>query len=154
MMKFIPILLIVALGSAAPPEQVVAAPIQRTLTGGFQPDPAIIEVMAGGPVEIDEDEGTDCEGYVTREPTVRLSYQARQESLYIATQSEMDTILMVRKPDGSTICNDDRTDDVLDAGLTIKNPVSGTYEIWVGTYDEGVPAGSVLRISEKGFRSE
>jgi hypothetical protein len=154
MRKFIPILLGVALGSEAPFGQLVAAPIQRTLTGGFQPDPEIIEVMAGGPVEIDEDEGTDCEGYVTREPTVRLSYQARRESLYIATQSETDTILMVRRPDGSTICNDDRTDDVFDAGLTIKNPVSGTYEIWVGTYDEEVPAGSVLRISEKGFPSE
>jgi hypothetical protein len=61
---------------------------------------------------------------------------------------------MVRKPDGSTTCNDDRTDDVFDAGLTIENPVSGTYEIWVGTFDEEVPAGSVLRISEKGFPSE
>jgi hypothetical protein len=150
-MKFISILVSVVMLSATPFGPVVAAPIQRTLAAGFKPDPAIIEVVAGGPVSIDEDEGTDCEGYVTREPTVRLSYQARRAILYIRPQSETDTTLMVRRPDGAIICNDDWTDSVVDAGVMIDNPRSGVYDIWVGTFDEEVPVGAVLRVSEKDF---
>jgi hypothetical protein len=105
-------------------------------------------------MSIDEDEGTDCEGYVTREPTVRLSYQAGRAILYLGSKSETDTLLMVRKPDGAIVCNDDRTDSVVDAGLVIDNPGPGVYDIWVGTFDEEDPVGAILRVSEKGFGAE
>lgn len=40
-------------------------------------------------------------------------------------------------PDGSYLCNDDASDNVLDPELLIESPAEGQYNLWVGSYDEG-----------------
>jgi hypothetical protein len=127
--------------------------LSLSLEAGFTPDPDVSRVTAGGTREIDEDDGTDCTGYVGNAPTARLLYTAGREALYIWAESQTDTVLMIRGPDGRVSCNDDR-DEGLDPGVAFENPVSGEYEIWVGTYDEEEPASAELRISEIGFAAQ
>lgn len=135
--------------SAAAPAS--AQTVQRTLRAGFAPDPNVSRIQAGGEVEIDEDRGPDCTGFVTQAPTLRLTYAAGREELFIGVRSATDTVLMVRTPSGRTVCSDDRTDDILDPGVSFDAPVSGEYQIWVGTYDEEGRVPAELHISEVGF---
>lgn len=116
------------------------------LSAGFDPDPREVLVMAGGTVWLEHELGWDCVGYVNAsQPDVVLDYEAGEWPLYIYAESDEDTTLVVRAPDGEWYCNDD--DRGLDPGLAFDTPDSGRYAIWIGTYTE-TPAQTILSISE------
>ena len=117
-----------------------------SLAAGFTPDPYDISIMAGGDVWLDGELGSDCLGYVNAaQADVVLDYVAGDWPLYIYAESDEDTTLIVRAPDGEWYCNDD--DRGLDPGLAFGAPESGRYAIWVGTYNQ-VTARTTLSISE------
>lgn len=117
-----------------------------SLSAGFDPDPHEVSVMAGGPVWLEHELGSECVGHVNAaQPDVVLDYTAGEWPLYIYAESEEDTTLIVRAPDGEWYCSDD--DRGLDPGLVFGAPDSGRYAIWVGTYSES-PAQTTLSISE------
>jgi len=116
------------------------------LDAGFTPDPHEISIMAGGDSWLDGEWGVDCIGYVnTAQADVVLDYTAGDWPLFIYAESDEDTTLIVRAPDGQWHCNDD--DRGLDPGLAFDNPESGRYAIWVGTYIQ-TTAVTTLSISE------
>ncbi len=119
-----------------------------SLSANFEPDPYEIEVVAGGSHEIDSSLGEDCYGYINRDqPDVVLEYDSGAFSLYLYAESEADTALAVRAPDGSWHCNDDAPGRGLDPTVSFDSPRSGAYQIWVGTvYSEAAEA--TLFISE------
>jgi hypothetical protein len=104
------------------------------LEAGFTPDPYVVELLAGGSIEVNLDE---CDyGHVAEAPDVDLYYYADgTTTLYIAAASNSDTMLLVNLPDGTWICDDDSFGD-LDPILVIPNAPSGLYNIWVGTLGE------------------
>jgi hypothetical protein len=116
------------------------------LSPGFAGDPRTFE----GTIAAEERFATrtaGCPGMGSRAATMRLSLTADFETISFLAHGEQDLVLMVRTPDGETICADDV--DELDPVIA-GNATRGVYEIWVGGFDEdadGVPFR--LGISEK-----
>lgn len=113
-------------------------------TASLSPDslnsPASFSIVAGGSVRVD-DVGPGCVGYAAAAPDIRLEWSGSISELYIyfqADESNDDATLLVQSPDGSWFCNDDMNDSALNPGLGLQNPASGTYNIWMGSYHEGI----------------
>lgn len=119
------------------------------LASGFQPDPHNVQLTAGGPINVQNTLGGGCVGYVASAPDFDLVWQAGNSGLplVISANSQADTTLVVRMPNGQWVCEDDGGHNALNPGLRIDNPQSGLYDIWVGTYSGGT-APAVLSISE------
>ena len=116
-----------------------------TLKSGFQPDPFTKNLTAGGNLKVTV---KNVSGNMTKNPDVRLFFEANLNlPLTIYAKSKTDTVLIVNLPNGTWVANDDS--DGLNPVITIPNPKSGRYEIWVGTFvgaDAVAPA--TLYISE------
>ena len=109
-----------------------------SLVTGFNPDPYLVSILAGGDSAAAEELGADCVGNVTSmQPDVALNYTAGSSfGLYLYAEAAEDTTLIVLGPDG-WYCDDDSHGD-LNPGVTFDSPSSGDYLIWVGTYGGGV----------------
>ncbi|MGJ3232018.1 MAG: hypothetical protein ACFE0P_09480 [Oceanicaulis sp.] len=120
------------------------------LSQGFEPDPAVFEIEAGGPIDLAQAitaDGVWCSGYGTRTPSLRLTYDG-EGPLYISMESETDTTLAVNAPDGAWWCNDDGS-DFPNPQVSFEPAQAGVYDIYAATFsatDEPVPA--TLLISE------
>lgn len=100
-------------------------------------DPLVLDLLAGGPVNVFDAIGGGCGGHVAEAPDLVINFTASANSaLTIAATSNVDTTLIVAGPDGDWICDDDSGGD-FDPRVVIDSPVSGDYAIWVGTYNEG-----------------
>lgn len=100
---------------------------------GFTPDPTVIKLLAGGKLRT----GLGGVGaWVAEEPDVRLNYKSGigQIPLSFYVESEADTTLLINMPDGSWRAIDDGKGTGLNPLIVIRNPPSGQYDIWVGTY--------------------
>ncbi len=119
------------------------------LNAGFLPDPYEVDVMAGGSSDLwDTDLGNRCSGYIAADqPDVRLNYSATSFwSLTIQAFADTDTTLLIHTPDGRWYCNDDAND--LNPAVSFESPMSGQYDIWVGTFLEGSPQSAMLEFTE------
>ncbi|NEN91925.1 MAG: hypothetical protein F6K48_24660 [Okeania sp. SIO3H1] len=111
----------------------------------------IIRGLSGGPVSAKETTGRNdtvtgpCVGFIDREPDHRLILNGFFQSLKLEVKSSEDTTLVIRGPGGSW-CNDD---------FEGKNPgimgqwFSGTYEIWVGSYQRNKYYPYVIKITKE-----
>lgn len=118
------------------------------LVTGFLPDPRIVNVQAGGPISAQR-VGSNCRGYINQAPTLRLNYRAGTSfPLVISAESGVDTTLVIRAPDGSFYCDDDGGANGLNPGLRFTRPMSGRYDIWLGTYSTGPRQAARLHVSE------
>ncbi|MFT4813412.1 MAG: hypothetical protein ACI9WR_000715 [Paracoccaceae bacterium] len=107
------------------------------LDGGFVPDPYVIEVSAGGHINI-ESLGNSCVGFIeSDQPSYDLNYETSNASLGFFIESAIDTTLVINDPAGNWYCNDD-ADLLSDAnpGINFENPLRGNYNIWVASYSE------------------
>lgn len=93
------------------------------------------DVRAGGAYDAASRINATCRGYITAEPSFSLRYTAGGLPLNIGVNSQMDTTIAVRAPDGSWHCSDDT--DGVNPRVSWESPSSGEYQIWVGRY--GVP---------------
>jgi hypothetical protein len=128
-----------------------AAPTYGTidLTAGFTPDPYLRSIAAGGANEVALG-GSECSGYIhAAAPDLDLNYRnAGQYQLAIYAKSDTDITLVVYGPDRRWYCSDDVSGT--DPAVVFDNPMSGNYNIWIGTYratSTPLPE-SVLYISE------
>ncbi len=117
------------------------------LSAGFASDPRVISLRAGGSVNA-ENIASNCRGYVSRSPDVELSYSAGSLPLILSVDSSSDTTLIVNGPDGRWYCDDDGGINGANPALRFNSPLTGTYDIWVGTYSSGASQPSRLHISE------
>jgi len=115
------------------------------LSGGFRPDPHVVNLTAGGDIDASSLGGA-CAGKITSAPDYRINYQASGGlALTVRVRSQTDTTLVINKPNGQWSCSDDVSG--INPGLVFRNAASGVYDIWVGTYGDE-PASGQLRITE------
>jgi len=116
-----------------------------SLEEGFLPDPHTVSLTAGGSIEVDM--GSCTYGFVADAPDVDFYYETSGGSdLYIYVDATDDTTLLINRPDGTWLCDDDGLGDA-NPIVAISGAVGGLYSIWVGTYgDELVEA--TLSMSE------
>lgn len=122
-----------------------------SLTAGFQDDPRQVAVLAGGPDRVPSNLGPGCRGLVnSQRPDVDLNYhEAGKYMLFLYVLSLADTTLVVYTPDRRWLCNDDGGGKLgLHPLLSINDPPSGNYNIWVGVAN-GASAPATLYISER-----
>lgn len=102
------------------------------LSAGFQPDPYVRNITAGGTNRL-ENCGLNASGFVTVRPDFDLYWQGTSSQLTIAVEANADAILLVNAPDGSWFYSDDYRGT--NPAITFNNPMQGLYDIWIGTYD-------------------
>jgi hypothetical protein len=105
---------------------------QIELYAGFQPDPYVRNVTAGGTQRL-ENCGFNATGFVTSRPDFDLYWRGASSQLTIAIESAADAILLVNAPDGSWHYSDDYRGT--SPAITFTNPQEGLYDIWIGSYD-------------------
>jgi serine/threonine protein kinase len=115
------------------------------LSAGFLPDPYTQNILAGGSVNLSDYGFT---GYVAQTPDYELNFSAGSSTdplIIKVGEAEGDTVILVRTPGGQWEYNDDFED--VNAGIRFDNPESGTYKIWVGSYNNEFVQ-STLHITE------
>lgn len=119
---------------------------ELVLQGGFEPDPTIVEIEAGGTFEA-ADLDPSCSGRINAEaPDITVDFSRPVGPLNIYVLSAEDTTLVVRRPNGTWLCDDDTHD--FNPLVRLEKPASGRYAIWVGNYTSvAFPTARVL-ISE------
>jgi hypothetical protein len=118
------------------------------LRAGFTPDPYRTSVTSGGTIRA-SNLFTNCTGWVADNVDFAVHYTAGSFNLTISNTSNADTTLIVQAPNGNWYCDDD-SGPGLNPTITIGNPGSGTYSVWVGSYRQGEYAQSTLSVSELG----
>jgi hypothetical protein len=116
-----------------------------SLTAGFEPDPFVKKLEAGGPLQTNKGGVT---AWITNAPDFQLNYTAGKYALTIHVVSDADTTLLVNLPDGTWVANDDQAPGNLNPLLRFAKPQSGRYDIWVGTIKKGGTPPATLYITE------
>ena len=104
-----------------------------SLSPGFMPDPTVVQGTSGGAIQA-ATWSPNCRGWVSPTPDHLLAAAGNFDLLRVLVRSSSDTTLVVQKPDGQYLCDDDTEG---------RNPViagqfaAGTYKIWVGSYRQG-----------------
>ena len=121
---------------------------QVSLNAGFAPDPYAVNLVAGGNISATGALGGSCEGLIANAPDFRTFYSAGGFPLIFSVLSSTDTTLVINDPNGNWYCDDD-SGGSLNPIVHFNNPLSGKYDVWVGTFGGGT-ANATLRISELG----
>ncbi len=103
------------------------------LSVGFQPDPHIQSLLAGGNLDA-SNAGQGCAGFVAEAPDFQVVYQGTGAQLGFSVSSQQDTTLLINAPDGQWYCDDDGAGN-LQPSLVWGAPLVGRYDIYVGTYN-------------------
>lgn len=124
-----------------------------TLQAGFLPDPYQVRLTSGGAVGVAASLGTVCEGdaqgYAASTPDYRVIYTAGSGiPLRFVFSGDGDATLMVHGPDNRWTCSDDFAGGQ-DPVITLSAPVSGQYDVWVGSYYQGDFVNGVLVVTEQ-----
>lgn len=118
-----------------------------SLNAGFDGDPQVVALKAGGDLNASSSISSSCSGYITNAPDVRLNYSAGSLPLIISVASASDTTLVVNAPDGQWYCDDDSGSGT-NPSVRFNSAQSGRYEVWVGTYSSGSNQDAQLHVSE------
>jgi len=116
-----------------------------TLEPGFVPDPHVVQGRSGGQSRA-RSRSSSCRGWIASAPDHLFDATGNFGSLRILAASDEDTTLVIMRPDGTFMCDDD--------GGQGRNPEisgqfpAGRYAIWVGSYREGVVAPYRLGFTE------
>lgn len=115
-----------------------------SIAPGFTPDPRVTSGTSGGSANA-ADLNADCAGQISATPDHLLVAGGVFTNLRIMAFSETDVTLVVERPDGTYLCNDDaeETNPIVDGTFP-----AGTYKIWVGSYDADTNGRYTLGISE------
>nr|WP_303696842.1 peptidase [Brevundimonas subvibrioides] len=116
-----------------------------SLRSGFTPDPYRIDMYSGGDVDASAI-ANGCVGMVARAPDFQLTYSAGSLPLIFGVTSSNDTTLVINGPDGRWYCDDDSGEGT-NPLMSISDPQSGTYDVFVGAYG-GNGAAAQLYITE------
>jgi hypothetical protein len=116
----------------------------KELETGFRPDPQVIDVQAGGPIQTDKG---GVKAFVAKNPDFRLHFKAGKYPLTFHVDSTADTTLLINLPDGSWVADDDSAGN-FNPQIRLATPKSGRYEIWVGTIKDGKTPPARLYITE------
>lgn len=145
----------VGLGSGSHAQDYSAEPSYGSvsLSSGFSPDPYRVDLQSGGSINVGSRLGGDCRGYIANAPDFRLNYDAGSVfSLTFSVDAGADTTLVINDPNANFVCDDD-SGEGLNPSITFDSPVSGQYDVWVGTFGDADYEDATLFISELGDQS-
>ena len=117
------------------------------LTAGYTPDPYVVNVQSGGSQNA-QNLSSSCRGFIANAPDVRVNYSAGSFPLIFSVASSADTTLVVNAPDGSWYCDDDGGNNGLNPAIRFGSPMSGQYDVWIGTYGNASLQPAQLHVSE------
>jgi hypothetical protein len=118
-----------------PEEPEPSAYLTLDMEAGFALDPFLVSLNGGG--EMDASTlNESCVGYVNDQPVLTAHWKGAVDALRVFFYSDSDSTLVVQQPDGTYLCADDAADNVLDPEITITQPITGTYKLWIGSFDE------------------
>ena len=120
------------------------------LHAGFSPDPRVVAGTAAGEVPA-KSIHRKCLGWISQTPDYLLEADTAFFRLHVLARSRSDVLLVVRKPDGSVLCNDNRP-GTKDPMIRSDFPL-GTSQVWVGVKNEGGNASYRLGFSEVKWKS-
>lgn len=131
---------------------------QVQLDTGFLPDPHQVAVVSGAAdatgnvVDISSLALTPrnsgaCRGYTTAQPDYIVRVGTPGQLLRFWVNAPGDTTLIINDGAGNWWCSDDDGGN-LNPLIEMQGPVSGQYDIWVGSYQAGANIQSVLSVSE------
>lgn len=120
------------------------------LHAGFSPDPRVVGGTAAGEV-LAKSIHRKCKGWISEPPDYLLDADTAFFQLHILGRSRSDVLLIVRKPDGAVLCNDNRQ-GTKDPMIRSDFPI-GTTQVWIGVKEEGATADYRLGFSEVKWRS-
>jgi hypothetical protein len=115
------------------------------LKSGFPNDPFKKQLVAGGGMEVVK---AGVKMNITKRPDFKLYYTRSDnfDKLHFYVRSKVDTTLLINLPNGKYVADDDSGGN-LNPLITVRNPMSGRYDIWVGTFNQG-NAPATLYITE------
>lgn len=120
-------------GGSLTPEDL---PYQQELTGGGEI----------GAFNLDH-ENQLCTGFISAAPTFRFEWSGDLDQFQLFFESNVDTTLKVLDPEGSFHCDDDyHGSENLNPWLALP-PITGTYNVWVGSFAPDVQASGTLTIT-------
>ncbi len=116
----------------------------------FSPKVITLRGISGGAVEMQKTSGRkstetgDCIGFIDAAPDHKITLTKPFPYLKLQVKSSGDTVLLVRGPGGSWC-----SDDVSDRNPEISGDwLEGTYEVWVGSYEENTSFPYLLQLTE------
>lgn len=124
-----------------------------TINLNFKPDPLILRGISGGEIAASgiagrkETPNGSCVGFVDEMADHVIVLKAFFKTLSLQVESPDDTTLVVRGPGGSW-CNDDDPGRGKNAGIS-GEWLAGSYQIWVGSYQEKRYQPYIIRLSQK-----
>lgn len=142
----------------APAAKEAADPYERSssrfgvvpLHAGFSPDPRVVAGTAVGEVQA-RSIHRKCKGWISETPDYLVDADTAFFQLQVLGRSRSDVLLVVRKPDGAVLCNDNRN-GTKDPMVRSDFPI-GTAQVWVGVHGEGATANYRLGFSEVKWQS-
>jgi hypothetical protein len=120
------------------------------LHAGFSPDPRVVGGAAVGEVPA-RSIHRKCKGWISRTPDYLLEADTAFFQLHVFGRSRSDVALVLRQPDGTVLCNDNRK-GTKDPMVRSDFPI-GTTQVWVGVKEEGATADYRLGFSEVKWNS-
>lgn len=120
------------------------------LHAGFSPDPRVVGGTALGEVGA-KSIHRKCKGWVSETPDYLLDADTAFFQLHVLGRSRSDVLLVVRKPDGEVLCNNNRN-GTKDPMIRSEFPI-GTTQVWIGVQEEGATADYRLGFSEVKWKS-
>lgn len=104
-----------------------------------------VDLVAGGPIDVQATLGGPCVGFVGEAPDYRVQLAGGGAELTITADSPADATLVISDPSGEWHCDDDSGAD-LSPAVTFAAPLSGQYDIWVGTYGRAAAEATLMVI--------
>jgi hypothetical protein len=122
--------------AATPPAEELEPSAYLTLDmqAGFALDPFLVSLNGGGELDASTLDPT-CAGYINDRPVLTADWEGAVDFLRVFFFSDSDSTLVIQQPDGEYLCADDVDENVLDPEVVAEQPASGTYNIWVGSYE-------------------
>lgn len=126
------------------------------LDTGFLPDPHAVQIVSGATAAdavaiadqgLTPQNGGACRGYATSTPDYIVRVGNAGSYLRFAVEAPGDTTLVINDGAGNWWCSDDEGGS-LNPLIEMQNPVTGQYDIWVGSYEAGANIQGVLSVSE------
>ncbi len=107
-----------------------------SLAPGFLPDPHIANGVSGGTVDAST-LSSQCRGHISSQPD-HIFVATGQFNLVrvLVNAGSNDTTLVIRKPDGTYLCDDDGANAGMNPAIQAML-MPGTYQIYVGSYLAG-----------------
>lgn len=119
----------------------------------FVGPPPQVSAYAEGVYRLADELGSACRGYVGREPSVQLQHRATSAPLTMRiTNGEKSLgrahVFAVNDPDGGWHCSHSRDAQGLPF-IQFRTPVSGVYDVWIGTEEPTRRSKVVLQIEDE-----